>query len=414
MRRDIILITIDCWRHDAPENMPRLKKATEEFFEGTAICHAPATDGSFPAILSSGYYPEVYDSEGKIRSDIEPLPKILRENEYATGAFIGANPFLNKWQKYFDEFFNGDFTHSNQDSFVWRAIDFAKRTLTLSQKYPAEIVRNKAKAWYNSQSSPCFLWMHFMDPHGPLHPGLGNGIDIGLFSSWVSLLEYRFTDNRFNGDLSTIAKETIPKLYRACLREFDIKFESILEFVSDDATVIITGDHGEEFDHGVYAHARLYDECVKVPLFVKWTLSDYQFELDEARHLDLAPSVLNAIDIEQPDNWQGIPAAKNGRPAHILNHIPQTDIAMSAIRTTEDKLIRTYDTEVGECISTEYFDLIENPEEKRDHSSRSPPTELDRNLTKFEQKISFYDTIGRKTVVDDDIKTRLKELGYKQ
>jgi hypothetical protein len=105
-RRDVVLVTIDCWRHDAPARMPVLSELTADYERRDAICQAPATRGAFPALLASEYYPQAYTGFDAVSDDVRSLPKVLSEAGYATCGIVGSNPFLSTWSDDFDRFWN--------------------------------------------------------------------------------------------------------------------------------------------------------------------------------------------------------------------------------------------------------------------------------------------------------------------
>lgn len=71
----------------------------------------------------------------------------------------------------------------------------------------------------------------------------------------------------------------------------------------DDAMIIVTADHGEEFtEHGNTEHGRsLYEEVIHVPLFVKFPKSSKYSEFhgsaygNRVRHVDLFPTIVELI-----------------------------------------------------------------------------------------------------------------------
>jgi hypothetical protein len=70
----------------------------------------------------------------------------------------------------------------------------------------------------------------------------------------------------------------------------------------DDAMIIVTGDHGEELqEHGTWFHASgLTPEQISVPVIVKWPKALGRGEpVAQASHLDLMPSVLDALGCPQ-------------------------------------------------------------------------------------------------------------------
>jgi hypothetical protein len=79
----------------------------------------------------------------------------------------------------------------------------------------------------------------------------------------------------------------------------------------DDAIVIITGDHGEEFkEQGSWFHGTMLNEPqTRVPILIKWPQSMSQGrgpEVARASHLDLLPTLLDALGGD-PALWRDLP-----------------------------------------------------------------------------------------------------------
>jgi len=77
----------------------------------------------------------------------------------------------------------------------------------------------------------------------------------------------------------------------------------------DDAMIILTGDHGEEFkEHGSWFHCSALNPAqTRVPILIKWPASLGRGPaLTDACHLDLVPSILDAAGIPEIV-WQSMP-----------------------------------------------------------------------------------------------------------
>lgn len=77
----------------------------------------------------------------------------------------------------------------------------------------------------------------------------------------------------------------------------------------DNALIIITGDHGEEFqEHGFWFHASALSlEQTTVPLLVKWPVSRGRGpDRAQASHFDIAPTLLEVIGIPEKE-WSHLP-----------------------------------------------------------------------------------------------------------
>ena len=127
-------------------------------------------------------------------------------------------------------------------------------------------------------------------------------------------------------------------------------FDALKEMgLYDDAIIIITGDHGEEFmDHGGWWHGQtLYEEMIHVPYFIKLPGNRRGGEVNEdmARHVDIAPTLLQFAGLPQPAAMLGqslFDAAGNYTNAGILESFAHTDFESNravAVRTRDMKLI---------------------------------------------------------------------------
>lgn len=92
MSQDVLFITIDCWRHDAPLHMPQFERLADDWNRGDVMCAGAATNGVFPALLASQYEPTAYNEDGSLSDSVRSLSEILGEAGYETGGFVASNP----------------------------------------------------------------------------------------------------------------------------------------------------------------------------------------------------------------------------------------------------------------------------------------------------------------------------------
>jgi len=88
----------------------------------------------------------------------------------------------------------------------------------------------------------------------------------------------------------------------------------------EQALIIVTGDHGEEFkEQGSWFHGTMLNEPqTRVPILIKWPQNlgiGRGPVVARATHLDLMPTLMDALGAE-PSSWQGLPGAS-------LLHPPQ-------------------------------------------------------------------------------------------
>ena len=101
----------------------------------------------------------------------------------------------------------------------------------------------------------------------------------------------------------------------------DLKQNNLL----DSTLVVVAGDHGEAFgEHGTISHASgIYEENLRVPLML---INPQLFTGDTSDVVvgmyDLAPTVLDILDIPAPPSWKGHSVFAEGRPASVLLFTP--------------------------------------------------------------------------------------------
>jgi arylsulfatase A-like enzyme len=410
MTQDIILVTIDALRHDMVNHMPNVTDAFSDGIQTNAITAGAATNWVFPAILSGSYYTNVYNNSGLVRDDVQSLPDLLTENEYTTGAFLAFNPYLNKWRSRFDEFWNGGLSRTDEELYtnsIAKWLNRGYRTALLRKRIPAAEVLTRAERWYTRQSGPRFLWVHLMEPHKPYYPGLRRGADVGLLRSYRSIIEYQ----RHGDDTAQRHMDVQRRLYKQCVEQVDSKITQLFKLIDTNAIIVVTGDHGDEFNHGHYDHERLYDECVRVPFFSKNLLTDHGD--DYIRQIDIPGTLLSKVDQPIPDEWDGDKGITD-RTAYMMTPRPPTETFQCAVRTPNRKVIKTFDQNTGENIRNECYRLETDPLEQSDEYDYIDVSELETKLNQFMSKHKHalsmnLQTGSNSTIVDE----RLKSLGYK-
>jgi glucan phosphoethanolaminetransferase (alkaline phosphatase superfamily) len=74
-----------------------------------------------------------------------------------------------------------------------------------------------------------------------------------------------------------------------------------------NSTVIITADHGQGLgEHGVSGHVDwLYDPQISVPLLIYDDSLSLYHNLTFARHIDIAPTIVDRLHLPLPESWMG-------------------------------------------------------------------------------------------------------------
>jgi arylsulfatase A-like enzyme len=165
--------------------------------------------------------------------------------------------------------------------------------------------------------SPFFLFLNYMDAHGP-YPVLapfntrfpGRDPHFNTAGEWnmtwavlggkrhVSAAERAHLVSQYDGGIA-YEDEQIGTLV-ARLRELGLYENTLL---------IISGDHGETFgEHDLMQHAvgSVFDELVHVPLLIKYPQQHEARKSDElVSQVDLMPTTLDAVGISAPAGIQG-------------------------------------------------------------------------------------------------------------
>ena len=282
---DVLLITIDTLRADAvgaygnsrasTPSIDRLAAAGVRFADAHA--HNVTTLASHANILS-GRYPTdhgVRDNSGfRFPATIDTLATVLKARGYRTGAFVSAYPLDSRFglDRGFDAY---------DDSFV----DAQPRPAFLEQERRGAETVALAKRWLDAgaKDQPYFCWVHLYEPHFPYAPP-------EPFAS-------RFLADPYLGEVAAVDAAIAPLL------------ESIAATRNGrQPLVVLTADHGEslgehgETTHGIFA----YEATLSVPLIM------FQPELfkprvvkEPARHVDVFPTILDALAIRVPDALAG-------------------------------------------------------------------------------------------------------------
>jgi arylsulfatase A-like enzyme len=103
--------------------------------------------------------------------------------------------------------------------------------------------------------------------------------------------------------------EILRSTYEAGVRYLDeslgVMFDALRESgVWDQLLVVVTSDHGEEFDeHGGFDHGSLYEEIIAVPLLIKWPDSEHAGLVSDvlSSSVDLAPTLLQYAGLPTTD-----------------------------------------------------------------------------------------------------------------
>lgn len=374
---DIILVTIDTWRADSAgfAGHPRVKTpfldslAARGIVFTNAHAHNVVTLPSHVNVLTglNPYEHGVRENAGFVLDEkIETLAERLARAGYATGAFVAAFPLDKRYglgqgfEVYDDNYGKGRAT-----------LDFK-----VQERGAEAVLSAAAKWWQEVTGKKRFLWVHLYDPHAPYAPP-------EPFAT-----EYR--DAPYLGEIAAtdhaLARHLAP-------------------LIGNDTSVVVTADHGEALgDHGEATHGLFaYEATLEVPLIVVAPGVTARKEDAYARHIDIAPTILERA---------GITAALPGQS--LLQPLKNADTYFEALSSSLNRgwapltgIIRDRKKFIDLPLA-ELYDLANDPAE-----SRNLYAELRRETAAARQALEAIKTaaVPNRNVSAEEA-ARLRSLGY--
>ena len=172
--------------------------------------------------------------------------------------------------------------------------------------------------------------------------------------------------------------------YEAAIRAVDSESGKFLKSLEGapwfgNSLVILMADHGESFERGYFYHGEeLYENSTWIPLVMRFPGQKRGARVAGLiQPLDIAPSVLNTLQIPVPNWMEGQPLKPETPPApaatiainykhpdkNIIHYLP----TKLAVWWNQFKLIASCET--GKSV---LFDLKSDPQERIDVSARQP------------------------------------------
>ena len=388
---NVLLVTIDTLRADAlgaygqPGGVSpwidRLATSGTRFTNAHA--HNVVTLPSHANILSGRLPTEhgVRDNAGfRFPPSLDTLATILKAHGYRTGAFVSAFPLDSRFglARGFDEY---------DDRFA----DSARPAFLVQERSGPETVAS-ARRWIDSgTAAPWFCWVHLYEPHYPYAP--------------PAALASRFADPYY-GDVSAADAALQPLL------------APILAAGTDGRTlVVLTSDHGEslgehgEATHGVFA----YEAALRVPLIVYQPRLAAQAVIDSpARHIDLLPTILDAVALESPSGLPGKSLLPSIAGSREMTEAPTYFEALSASlnrRWAPLDGIMVDSMKYIELPIPELYNLKTDPNELKNLVS-SQPGRVEELRLRLQQLRGHRAAAATPSIESAETRQRLRSLGY--
>lgn len=422
-RPNIILITCDTLRADrigaygsASARTPNLDAlAARSIRFERAYATYPKTNPALASLLT-GRYPSAHGvrRNGAHLPESElTLAEILQAAGYDTAAFVSNHVMISR--------------HGLAQGFhVYddRLPDLIPTRQ--AQERNARSLVDAVLAWApRPDEGPTFLWVHFIDPHGPYTPP--GWKEKAARDDGTPPLPVSTTDT---GAGSIPAYQALPGLTHA--GEYVALYDAEVEFMDSEvgrlleglernrllegAIVLFAADHGESLgDHGFYFQhgSSLYDSQIRVPLLISGPGIAPGVEENPVSGVDVLPTILEMLELPQPRGIQGTSLSPRSSGQESGGEDQETDRRVlfaelgskyAAIRGSR-KLI--WDASAKKI---ELLDFEADPEESLDLSQSEP----ERGRRLFESVARFAKENRRdvKALDDEETKRVLKSLGY--
>jgi arylsulfatase A-like enzyme len=404
---DVLLLTIDTLRFDhlgcygyPVATSPTIDSlATIGARFGDCTVQWPKTWPSLTSLLS-GCFPRttgIRYGRRTLPPQLHLLAEVFSEAGYATAGVVsnfnvgkkfnfqqGFDTFVESWQERWRELY-GQRRFRNQPGLVKRYTDAGQ-------------VVDQALCWLDErpQDRPFFMWLHFMDPHGPYVPPRKYG---DLF--------------RGAHPVEPVPPQVIPEYQRQRdghgsviddLGFYKTQYDREIRYLDDELSrllaglrarglwpgtlLVLTADHGEsQGEHHYYLeHGKLsYQVNAHVPLLLVWDghLAPDRLVEEPVGLIDLAPTLVELAGLPPVPTHEGVslvpllagePGARG--PETIFMESGYHDpLAQRTVRRGQWKLIHVLAEEDRAAMTGsewELYDLASDPGETRNLASARP------------------------------------------
>ena len=440
---NLVFITVDTLRadHTPFANYHRATMpATAEFFQdGMNFTQAEtvrtSTAPSYASMLS-GLYPfrsGVRNNFAQLNEQIETLPEKLKKSGFMTAAFVSSFVMIGRisgFNQGFDLY--DDFVlekEATRESFERTAGNTVKHALLWLDKAPKD--------------RRFFLFLHFIDPHGPYHPPAPYN------ESFRSTHTRMLTQDQIPSDQfipSVMNQYQYIDWYDGEILYLDSQLKALYEKLKtfeNNTWFVFIADHGESlgerdlfFSHGDSCYG--FESKISMVWLPPVPLRK-QYKPDRIQHpvslVDVTPTSLEALQVSVPEQFDGeslVPAFQGGQlknPFRFIERYWGPELSFAA-RNSQFKLIKNYrpvpnpnwltkiwHPETWGEHSVELYDLsLDSKEEKNLIKLTKRPEELSLALDKFIADARGYRppfTVKKFTIPDEEraefIKQNVKE-----
>jgi arylsulfatase len=424
--RNVLLVVVDTLRADRL-SLYGYRRPTSPHLdafarEGVTFLNARSPAGcTFPSVnaLLTSRDPAVFlgGPDLGIPETVRSLPEILRDHGYSTAA-VSASPIVR-----------------NTPSRMNPAGGFGRGFQTFDEdcwKKHAACVNQKALGLVQALPEPWFLYLHYLEPHGPYRPAANHprkfapkdpeGVRPWARRGEAFPVGRRLYDGDTRYQFGPRDLAHLSNLYDEEIAYFDQQFKKILDDLRerdllDRTAIVLAADHGEEmYEHGHFGHCRdlAYETVLKTPLFLRLpgTTNGVKQGLRRkslANNLDIVPTLLDYL---------GLPAAGQTFDGKSLRPVIEKDQPIRRLSfglqgvariATDGTLKLTFDLATGR---THLFDLKADPGEKTDLSTRRPEETRRLQAALLRWMETREGPRGESRRKAEELEKKLRALGY--
>lgn len=267
-----------------------------------AVATAPWTNPSV-ASLFTGVLPArhgITAFSSSLPPDLATLAELLKQHGYRTAAFVANGMLLpaQGWPRGFDQY-----------KLYW------KKEGDAAVKQRVDGITTDVTAWLDARpaagaSQPVFLYLHCMEPHAPYSPPADV---LAAMYPGAEPDPQVASDASFFASTNPAEVAVMEQIYDAEVRAFDRDLRGLFAAleqrgVLDDAIVVLTADHGEQFlEHGHSGHANsLYGEEIDIPfLLLRTPRAEGRIVEEPVSLVDVPATVLDLAGAPVPPVFEG-------------------------------------------------------------------------------------------------------------
>jgi arylsulfatase len=425
-RFNCLLITVDALRADflgvynpdiKKENISETidKWAESGFKFDRAIAQGSHTCISCLAMLSGNYASKYGDWFNMVADERLMIAEIFKKNGYNTYG-INSNPYVSHYFNFdrgFDVYNDNMPAVSKKKGTNKLLTRLSRIKAVLDEPYEnVEKINCQAVAQLKASKTPYFMWVHYMDVHGPYVSKKGWGAWNRLRAAYLWKKALKAPDN-----VTLREKEYMISCYKDEIAYLDSHIMGLLNHVDESNTVIVfTADHGDLFgEKNMYGHSRmLYNSVLHVPLILKIpNISNGKTINIPVKSMDILPTLVELLELSADCSFDGtsfLPMVTGESEEYdceyIISEISRKHLC---VEKGHWKLIVNY-TERSVELYDLSNDLIEESNVVHEHPALARELE---DIIKCHIENNKADNIPRKKIEDDYvIRERLKALGY--